>query len=78
MARATHQERPIIRWSDLTRELKEVRDPSHGASIICRAIKNLTSINNSSKEPRKEFNSAASWIGALKTKIIGLLKVDKP
>ncbi len=78
MAAPSDKERPITSWRDLTRELKEARDPSHGASIISRAITDLMFINGVGEKPRKECNNPANRIGSLKTKIMRLFQVDKP
>jgi hypothetical protein len=73
----TRGEKPIISWGHFTRELREARDPSHGISIISRAIKNSMFRNSLGEGPRQEFDCTVKWVGSLKTKIMRLFRVDK-
>ena len=69
MAGSTNRERPITSLRDLVREFREIRDPSHGMSIISRAIKNSMFISSLGEGPREELNNTVRWLGSLRKKV---------
>ena len=62
---------PITSLGNLTKELREARDPSHAMSIISRAITNSIFINSLGEGSLEELNSTVRWVGSLKTKVMG-------